>query len=92
LERFDPVSINREECFGLLDEMIRLAKYIKQLKERPQLREEMEDLIQKALEMKVKATIMCGFQIILSMISTQVLNDLMTTFMFQLQPSYQVIQ
>jgi hypothetical protein len=77
------VSVNRDECprsFGR--NVYRLAKYIKQLKERPRLREGMEDLIQKALEMIVKAAIMCCVQINSSKFSRQVLNALMTTFMF----------
>jgi hypothetical protein len=92
METFNLVTTNREECFSILDEIYRLDKYIKQLKELPQMKEEMEDLIQKALQMIVEATIMCGFQINHSMFSRKVLNDLMSTFMFQLQPSYQVIQ
>lgn len=82
LERFEAVSANREECLSLLDEMYNLAKYVKQLRERPRLKEGMEDLIQEALEMIVKASIMCCVQINSSKFSRRVLNALMPIFMF----------
>jgi len=44
-------------------ERFELAKYVQELKERLRLKEGMKDLIQEALEMIVKASIMCCVQI-----------------------------
>lgn len=69
LERFEAVSANRDECLSLLEEMYNLAQYVKQLKERERLRDGMDDLIQEALDMIAKASVICFAQIKSSKIS-----------------------
>ena len=63
LERFDDVAANKTECLRLLKEMIFLAKLVKQFKERPQLKEGMDDLIKEATELIVASSIECLSQI-----------------------------
>lgn len=62
LERFEHISQNQKECLSVLEEMTKLAKHVKRLKERDRLKQEMEDTIKETTELIVKASIMCSSQ------------------------------
>lgn len=62
LERFEAISENRDDCLFILKEMYLLAKYIKNLKNRPQLNNCMEDTINEGTDLLVEA-LMCTTQI-----------------------------
>eukprot|EP01018_Ginkgo_biloba_P000685 Gb_18504 [translate_table: standard] len=62
LERFESISANNLECLKVLEAMNRLALHIKQLKDRANLKEGMEDMIQEAVCMIVQGSILCYTQ------------------------------
>jgi hypothetical protein len=63
LEGIEGVAANKTECLRLLKEMIFLAKVVKQFKERPQLKEGMNDLIKEATQLIVEGSTICCNQI-----------------------------
>eukprot|EP01018_Ginkgo_biloba_P000681 Gb_36230 [translate_table: standard] len=62
LERFESMSANNTECMQVLEAMNRLALHIKQLKDRANLKEGMDDMIQEAVCMIVHGSILCYIQ------------------------------
>jgi hypothetical protein len=63
LERMESLSENEAQCLILLEEMFKLAKHIKQLNARPQLRKAMEETNKKGTELIMEAYLMCCYQI-----------------------------
>lgn len=63
LERIEEVRTNRMECLSLLREMTKLAKIVKDFKERAHLKEKMSDEIKDATSLILEGSLMCCAQI-----------------------------
>lgn len=63
MERFETISSNREECLCLLERMNNLIQDVKQLRERPGLKEAMEAKIKEAIELIIEVSLACCTQI-----------------------------
>jgi len=63
LERMESLSENEAQCLILLEEMFKLAKHIKELNARPQLRKAMEETNKEGTELIMEASLMCCYQI-----------------------------
>lgn len=63
LERIEDVRANKTECLSLLKEMTKLAKVIKEFKERAHFREKMHDEIKEATTLILEGSLMCCTQI-----------------------------
>ena len=63
LERIEDVRANQIECLSLLKEMTKLAKVVKEFKERANLRGKMYDEIKDTTTLIVKGCLMCCTQI-----------------------------
>lgn len=63
MERFETISSNREECLCLLERMNNLIQDVKQLRERPGLKEAMEAKIEEAIELIIEVSLVCCTQI-----------------------------
>lgn len=63
LERIEEVRTNRMECLSLLREMTKLAKVVKDFKERAHLKEKMHDEIKDATSLILEGSLMCCAQI-----------------------------
>lgn len=63
LERIEDIRANQIECLSLLKEMTKLAKVVKEFKERAHLREKMYDEIKDATTLIVEGSLMCCTQI-----------------------------
>eukprot|EP01018_Ginkgo_biloba_P023566 Gb_39913 [translate_table: standard] len=59
IERFETISSNRSECLELLCTMNKLAKHMKQLKDIPNLKKEMEAIIGEAVDLIVQGAHSC---------------------------------
>lgn len=63
MERFETISSNREECLCLLERMNNLIQDVKQLRERPGLKEAMEAKIEEAIKLIIEVSLACCTQI-----------------------------
>lgn len=63
MERFETISSNKDECVCLLERMNNLIQDVKQLQERPGLKEAMEAKIKEAIELIIEVSLACCTQI-----------------------------